>query len=108
MQTCFQFGLFRGGEGSSNILAQGGSGAGQAQRTRGMGLGSRGACETLQQAGNSAFMIQLLENSYAFLVKRMDSGIIPLFLRQVPQIGERSGNAPAVTEFAKNYQALFV
>ena len=80
----------------------------QPQRTLCFELNSRGARETLQQARNSTFMIQFSEEFYAFPVKRTRCGIVPLFSRQASQIGERASNSPAVAEFPKDCQALFV
>ena len=40
--------------------------------------------------------------------RRVRSGIIPLLSRQSSQISQRAGDAPAVTEFPKDCQALFV
>lgn len=93
VKTCVQSGLFGRRERSANVFAQCSRGACQPQRSLCFKLSGRGTCETLQQAGNSALVVQLAKQLYAFPVHRTRGEIVPLFSRQVPQISQRAGNS---------------
>src|SRR5712671_1459048 len=62
----------------------------------------------LQQAGNSAFVIQFEEKFYAFPIHRVGGGIISLFPGQASQVGECASNTPTIVEFPKDCQTLFI
>ena len=62
----------------------------------------------IECARNSAFMIQFLEDFYAFPVQGMCLWVVPLFPRQASQIRHCACNTPAISEFAKDCQRLFV
>ena len=81
-------------------------GAGQPQGAFRLGLGGGRGGEKFQQMGDSALVFQFLEKTQAFAIENIRGAEIPLLPGQTSQIRQRSGNAPAIVQFAKLGHAL--
>src|SRR5271154_2926988 len=98
----FELRLLCGSKRSADILSQGRGCAGEAQGAFGLELKRCRAGEAFEQASDSAFVFEFLENFQTFAVKRMGRAAIALLSRQVSEVCECAGDAPAVAELAKH------
>ena len=87
-------------------MAEPGGGARQREGT----LGPAERCgrdgEAFEQPRDPPIMLQLQEHSEALTVLRMRQRMITLVSREIPQIGQCSGDSPSIPELAKIGQTL--